>query len=122
MPRGGPRPNAGRKSGSRDRIAQAQTIVEQHAAEIGDVVPDHIARMSPLQIMLRAMSLAAAENKWPQAAALAKEAAPYVHARLSSVEMNANVRRSIDDFADEELAEIAGEGEGSPGTDAEGGS
>ena len=64
--------------------------------------------MTPLQVMLRAMALEANAENWKSAAALAKEAAPYIHARLSNVEMNATVRRAASDFSDAELAALAG--------------
>lgn len=42
---------------------------------------------------------------------IAEKAAPYLHSKLSSVEMNANVRRTVYDLSDEELAALAGEEE-----------
>lgn len=38
---------------------------------------------------------------------IADRAAPYCHARLANTTVNANVRRSITEFSDEELAVIA---------------
>jgi hypothetical protein len=67
--------------------------------------------MSPLQIMLKAMSIEAAKNNWKQAAIFAEKAAPYVHPRLSAIDVNANVKRSIEEFTDEELIMLAGASE-----------
>ncbi len=64
--------------------------------------------MTPLQVMLRAMAIEANGDNWKAAAVFARDAAPYVHARLSNVEMNATVRRSATDYSDEELAALAG--------------
>jgi hypothetical protein len=53
---------------------------EQMQAEI----PAEIAEMSPLKVMLRAMWLEAGKGNWNGAATIAKDAAPYVHPRLSA--------------------------------------
>ncbi|WP_233127787.1 hypothetical protein [Acetobacter sp. DsW_059] len=41
----------------------------------------------------------------------AKAAAPYIHPKLSSVEMNATVRRRIEDMSDDELEALANSGD-----------
>lgn len=87
-PKGGARPGAGRKKGApniRTRAAQA-------AAEAGGI--------TPLEYMLQVMRDPATEPREKLNAAVA--AAPYVHAKLSSVEMTANVTTHeavIDDLA-----------------------
>lgn len=72
--RGGYRPGAGRKS---DRAAR-----QREAAEL--LVARH---MSPLDVMLKAMEHHAAAGNWDKAASFAKDAAPYLHARLQSIEV-----------------------------------
>jgi hypothetical protein len=69
---GGKRPGAGRKRGA--ATAKTREIADLAIAQ-GD---------TPLEVMLRAMRYHLAENNLDRAAAVAKEAAPYVHPRLSA--------------------------------------
>lgn len=64
----------GRKKGSLNK--RNQEIAEQ-------AIKDGI---TPLEVMLKAMRMKADEGDWTGAAAIAKDAAPYMHARLASVE------------------------------------
>jgi hypothetical protein len=75
--RGGYRPGAGRKPGSKNKKS-AELIAEIEAT--GE---------TPLEFMLRVMRDKA--KPWADRMEMAKAAAPYVHAKLSSVEMNAHV-------------------------------
>ena len=105
---GGARAGAGRPKGSKNRFTvhgRAMDDAKQFLSGLD--VPPEIAAMTPLQVMLKAMAIEAAKDNWKQAAFFAKEAAPYVHPRLTSVNVNATVKKSIDDFTDEELALIA---------------
>jgi hypothetical protein len=91
MAHGGHRPGAGRKAGVATR--KTRQIADEAASE----------GITPLEVMLYAM-----KRKWEAgdvdgAAAAAKDAAPYCHPKLSSVDMNATVKRSIHDFTDAEL-------------------
>lgn len=85
---GGARPGSGRKKGSPNKkTAELQKAV----AESG---------ITPLEYMLQVMRDPATEPKDKLSAAVA--AAPYVHAKLSSVEMNATVtthEAGIDELA-----------------------
>jgi hypothetical protein len=74
MPRGGKRPGAGRKKGSRTRRTQAVAAV---ALAEG---------VSPLEVMLASMRVEYAGGNLKAAAALARDAAPYCHPRLASVQ------------------------------------
>lgn len=75
--KGGARPGAGRKKGSPNKkTAEVQRVV----AESG---------ITPLEYMLQIMRNPLAEDA--QRLDAAKSAAPYVHAKLSSIEMNATV-------------------------------
>lgn len=107
MARGGVRPNAGRKPGAATK--RTREIADKAAAD----------GVTPLDVMLgtmRAMWESANQGGVinaevaAQASAIAKDAAPYVHPRLSSIE--ANVRTSVDprDMSDDELAAIAAGG------------
>ena len=121
MPRGGKRPGAGRPPGAPAKIAAAKAAIEQHNATLPDSIKPEVARMTPLQVMLRAMVIEANKDDWKAAAVFARDAAPYVHARLSNVEMNATVRRSATDYSDDELAALSGadgEASGEEGTPA----
>ena len=80
---GGPRPGSGRKPGS---VTRKTREIADRAVETGS---------TPLEVMLETMRLlreAAFRSSAPdveklvQAAAVAKDAAPYIHPRLSSVE------------------------------------
>jgi hypothetical protein len=75
MPRGGRRPGAGRKRGS---LSKKTTEI---AAELG-------ARgLSPLEVMILAMRYYHDAGNLDRAAAIARDAAPYMHARLSSIQV-----------------------------------
>lgn len=81
--RGGARPGAGRKPGAVNKATA-------HAREMAQA-----KGITPLEFMLDIMNDAAQEL--PLRADMAKAAAPYVHAKLSAVEMNANVNVSHED-------------------------
>jgi len=75
---GGKREGAGRKRGTvgqrtRDRLALADKLVA--------------AGITPLEVMLEAMHAHHAAKRLDQAAAIAKDAAPYMHPRLASHEV-----------------------------------
>ena len=87
MPKGGTRPGAGRKPGSKTKKT---ALVAQRAAEAG---------ITPLEYMLRVMrdeGAALAERM-----DAAKASAPYVHPRLSAVEL------SLSEVNDEDLRSAA---------------
>jgi hypothetical protein len=75
VPRGGKRAGAGRKKGSPTKKTR-QTAETQTASGLA----------MPLDVMLDVMRAYLAEGNRQVAAAIAKDAAPYCHARLSSVE------------------------------------
>ena len=89
MPRGGPRPNSGRPKGSTSKAsaAQVEAVVKQ-------------AGMTPLEYLTSIFADPSQDEKLRIDAA--KAAAPYVHAKLSNVEMNSNVTvRSHEEMIDE---------------------
>lgn len=110
----------GRPVGSKDK-GPRNTVARKHASELAE------QGITPLGFMievLREQYVIRHDTTLPddtrQAAtvygcAIAEKAAPYLHAKLSAIEMNANVRRSMDDFSEEELALLAGEDEGEAG-------
>jgi hypothetical protein len=81
---------AGRKTGGRRRGTpnKAKAQLQQALAAVNErmsveIPREQIIAMSPLDVMLHAMTHHALEGFWVQAAALAKEAAPYLHAKLT---------------------------------------
>lgn len=74
MARGGKRIGAGRKAGAATKRTRA--IADKAAAE----------GLTPLEVMLRAMRSHAEKDKWDEAASIAKDAAPYMHAKLASIQ------------------------------------
>lgn len=105
MSRGGTRPGAGRKPGTVSEATKARKKMADEAIkamEADSITPLHIfRRVMGGDVSITEMQLEAA-----------KAAAPYVHARLSAVTMNATVKRSVTDYSDEELAALAADGEG----------
>lgn len=102
MPRGGKRPGAGRPAGAATQRTRA--IADQAAAE----------DLTPLDVMLRAMRDHASADRWDEAAVIAKDAAPYLHPRLSSIDVKAETDLTVYSVsdqpltADEWLAEVEG--------------
>ena len=112
---GGPRPGSGRKPGSRpkaivDAEEQAKRSLELATKEMtGELTPQQIAAMKPLDVMLFAMQLEARAKNWKGAAVMAEKAAPYVHARLVAQQVtvhDGDADRSEDDII-RELTEIS---------------
>ena len=89
MPSGGARLGAGRKRGS---LSQKTTEIAHRAAREGKM---------PLEVMLAAMQDAFKKGDLTKAAGFAKDAAPYMHPRLSSVELD------LKGLTDEELRAAA---------------
>jgi hypothetical protein len=74
MARGGKRAGAGRRPGS----------VTTKTREIADrAIQDGV---TPLEVMLKAMREHYSAERWDQAAAVAKDAAPYMHPKLAAIE------------------------------------
>lgn len=74
MARGGKRNGAGRPAGASTRRTRA--IADKAIAE----------GITPLEVMLTAMRSRAEKKDWDGAAAIAKDAAPYMHPKLASVQ------------------------------------
>jgi hypothetical protein len=86
--RGGKRLNAGRKPGA--VTTKTREIAEKALA----------GGITPLEVMLHAMLQHYEAKRWDDAADKARDAAPYIHARLSAVEMNANVAMTHEQWLD----------------------
>jgi hypothetical protein len=74
MAHGGKRPGAGRRKGS--LTTKTRAIAEKATAE----------GLTPLEVMLKAMRRHADAEQWDEAAAHAKDAAPYIHPKLAAVQ------------------------------------
>ena len=99
----------GRPKGARNKRDRAayDAIDKVRALILRDHnIPEWIAVMTPRDIMMHAMARAAAHGMWPLAADIAAKVAPYVHPRLSQVEMN--VRDGVKDLTDEEKDWLTG--------------
>lgn len=81
--RGGPRPGAGRKPGGRNQ--KAREIADRAAAE----------GITPLEVMLCAMRTHYDAKRFDDAAAVAKDAAPYMHPRLAAIEVAGDTEHPI---------------------------
>lgn len=75
MARGGARPGAGRKKSS----------LTKRTREIAEAEIDS-GKATPLEVMLRAMREHFSACRFDQAAAIAKDAAPYMHPKLAAIE------------------------------------
>lgn len=73
---GGKRPGSGRKKGSANR--KTREVADRAAA----------AGVTPLEVLLEAMTYYHGQGDRQKAAAMAKEAAPYCHPRLSAVALS----------------------------------
>lgn len=74
MARGGKRIGAGRPKGAATK--RSREIADRAAKE----------GLTPLEVMLTAMRKHAKEERWDEAASIAKDAAPYMHPRLASMQ------------------------------------
>jgi len=93
---GGKREGAGRKKGSPNKKTAE---LQQKVAETG---------LTPLEVMLQIMRNTSDERLQLTAA---QAAAPYVHAKLSSVELTGDMKvTNVRDLSDDELAAIAASG------------
>ncbi len=72
--RGGPRPGSGRKPGASNKRTKEAVAKAQKAGKL------------PLDVMLEAMRAAYKKGGAAAAFDFAKDAAPYLHAKLSSIE------------------------------------
>lgn len=99
---GGKRKGAGRPKGARSRLT------EQAILKAGE-------GMTPLEFMLDV--LRNEENEFDVRMDAAKAAAPYVHARLASVDQTVTHKQDASDYSRAELLAIAkGSGEGAAAT------
>lgn len=92
---GGRRAGAGRPKGTANR--KTREIADRCAAE----------GLTPLEVMLDVMRRAHAAADYGTALDAAAKAAPFVHARLSSVDLKATVNRDIEEYSDAELIALA---------------
>ncbi len=93
MSKGGYRPGAGRPKGTRSGTRSRKLLEgEDEAAAVG-IWRETLEKkgMTPLQIMIKAMISVYEEDGAVAAFQLAKECAPYMHARYASIEFKGEV-------------------------------
>jgi hypothetical protein len=83
---GGARANSGRPKGARGKALVARELATKGAIDdtLARLTKDEIERLSPLEIMILAMHLLLTQGNLMGAVSVAKEAAPYVHAKVAS--------------------------------------
>lgn len=103
-PAEGARKGAGRPLGS----ANKRTLeIANKAAEQG---------ITPLEVMINVMRKHYDAREFPEAVDVAVKAAPYLHSKLSSVDLKTTVKKTVTEFTrDELLAIIANGGRGGDG-------
>lgn len=84
MARGGSRSGAGRKRGAASK--KTRELADKAAAE----------GITPLEVMLKAMTSHFQAERLDEAAAIAKDAAPYCHPRLQAIEMSGKDGKPIE--------------------------
>src|SRR3954471_10073595 len=100
-PVGGARRGAGRPKGS----ASKKTIeIANRAAQEG---------ITPLEVMVNIMREAYAGKDYEKALDAATKCAPYMHSKLSSVDVKATVKRDVEEYTDAELIALAMQSSGS---------
>lgn len=104
-PKGIPK-TGGRKKGTPNKVTLAQV---RAFSELGkEALPDSVLKaMKPVDVLLMVMRKAVKAGNMPVALQAAEKAAPYCHARLQNVSLDATVRRGASDFSDAELAALA---------------
>lgn len=113
MPVGGSKPGerrGGRQKGTpnKAKVEREAKLAESRERILATLTPEQIAAMSPLDVMLQAMQIEAQTGEWRTAAALAKEAAPYLHAKKT--EAPALTPEELMRFADLARSEAARRG------------
>lgn len=86
MALGGARPGAGRKPGQKSKKTLEREAIAAKNLDQG---------ITPLEVMLKAMRLSVEKEEWREAAAYARDAAPYLHPKLSNVSMDAKLSGGI---------------------------
>lgn len=106
-PAEGARKGAGRPLGS----ANKKTLeIANKAAEQG---------ITPLEVMINVMRQHYAAKEFPEAVDVAVKAAPYLHSKLSSVDLKTTVKKTVTEFTRDELLAIIANGAGGGGGPAE---
>lgn len=79
--RGGARQGAGRPKGSKDKAT-----IEKEAARAEIIKKALDGGISPLEVMVNVMREHYASARYSEAASVAKDAAPYMHPKLASID------------------------------------
>lgn len=107
MARGGARPNAGRKKGTQNKVTKVRAEVTKQV--IAKAAAEGI---TPLEVMLSAMRAAWAAADVDKAVSVARDAAPYMHPRLTASTVKVHAKRTVSDLDTAELiAAVHAEGD-----------
>jgi hypothetical protein len=89
----------GRPKGSKNKTTVDRETALAEAAKLasGKLTEARIKKMSPIAVILYAMQEALRAGAIKSAAAFAVQAAPYVHARLSSSQVDGSFTLTVDD-------------------------
>ena len=106
---GGRRPGGIKTGGRQKGSLNRKTIAKIAMTVTGELGPDEeidplvLKNISPVDTMLFVMRLQLKNKQWAAAQAAARDAAPYLHARLSNVTQDVNIKRSLAEYTTEEL-------------------
>ena len=98
-----------KNQGGRPKGSQSKETLRRKAIALRVEAKLTASKSTPLEIFAKVMQ--GDQSITERMLDAAKAAAPYMHPRLSAVTMNANIRRSVTEYSDDELAALAGDGE-----------
>jgi hypothetical protein len=113
----------GRAVGSqnRDLIRREKLLAEAMERATRAIGTEAIRAMLPKDVMLFVMRLSAEQGWWFKAAEIAKEVAPYIHAKLANTVIDDQRRKVATDYSDEELSALEEMGSVVQASDGDGG-
>ena len=103
-PKTGGRVKGTLNSRTREQIDALRAAEREVTSKLSEAA---LRAMTPVDVMYMAMRAAVRAGDTAKALAAAVQLAPYCHARLSSMVMEATIKRSIKDFSTEELEALA---------------
>lgn len=101
----------GKTPGIRDKatLLREKIISQAMMAATAAIGSAAIRAMSPKDVMIFTMQLAATQGWWFKAAEIAKEVAPYVHAKLANTVIDDRRRKDAKEYSDDELEALGAE-------------
>ncbi len=77
-------------------------LVHAEAMQVVAQIDPEIAKLTPIDVMMRAMTLAASAGAWDKAAQFASIVAPYLHPKLNALALKATVNQELDHLSDDQ--------------------